>query len=194
VLPAGRMPCSRTPVVLSALALTRRKLLPSLTGEWVGFTTFRMVAIPMDHNVVIFRGSMTRPASSLHPASYPPSLMTHAGSLLSCWLGFAQVGFGTNLYPQGNYDEFQSYAFPSSRAFLARHRHYPVSPVLRASPPPDLAQPGSHELLVGATGTPPCRVSRVATEPLRKACRHHYPGGLCGCSLRSLPHSPQPSL
>src|SRR4029077_20721987 len=44
-----------------------------------------------------FRGSITRPASSLHPASHPPLLMMHAGSFLSCWLGFAQVGLGANL-------------------------------------------------------------------------------------------------
>ena len=40
VLPLGRMLCSRTPVVLPALALTRQKLLPSLMGERVGFPIF----------------------------------------------------------------------------------------------------------------------------------------------------------
>jgi hypothetical protein len=41
VLPSRHMPCSRTPVVLPALALARRKLLPSLVGERVGFPIFR---------------------------------------------------------------------------------------------------------------------------------------------------------
>ena len=97
VLPAGCMPCSRTPVVLPALALTHRKLRPSLIGDWVGFPTLPQVVIPHGPRCSIFRGSITRPASSLHPASYPPLLMMHAGSLLSCWLGFAQVGLGSNL-------------------------------------------------------------------------------------------------
>jgi len=101
-LPSSRatywcMPCSRTPVVLPALALTRRKLLPSLIGDWVGFPTLPHVVIPVGPQHSAFRGSITRPASSLHPASHPPLLMMHAGSLLSCWLGFAQVGLAVNL-------------------------------------------------------------------------------------------------
>ena len=55
-----------------------------------------LVVILSDHKIMNFRGSITRPASSLHPASYPPLLMVHAGSLLSCWLGFAEVGLGVN--------------------------------------------------------------------------------------------------
>ena len=45
VLPSRRMPCSRTPVVLPALALSRRLLLPSLAGERVGFPTLPQVVI-----------------------------------------------------------------------------------------------------------------------------------------------------
>ena len=84
-------------MVLSALALTRQKLLPSHIYERVGFSIFPLMVILMDHNLGVFRGSITRPASSLHPASHPPLLMAHAGSLLSCWLGFAQVGLSANL-------------------------------------------------------------------------------------------------
>ena len=39
-----------------------------------------------------FRGSITRPVSSLHPAPYGPLTGRHAGSLLTCWRGFNQVG------------------------------------------------------------------------------------------------------
>ena len=57
-----------------------------------------------------------------------------------------------------------------------------------------MAQPVSHELLVVAHLLPtmlgfPC----CYRTPLRP-CRHHYPGGLRGCSFRSLPHPSQPSL
>src|SRR5258705_13585018 len=76
----------------------------------------------MDHNVLLFRGSITRPVSSLHPASYPPLLMMHAGSFLSCWLGFAQVGLGANLTHWVTLTSFFACAFPSSRACLARHQ------------------------------------------------------------------------
>jgi len=48
------MPCSRTPVVLPALALARRKLLPSLIGDWVGFPIFPLMVILMDHNILHF--------------------------------------------------------------------------------------------------------------------------------------------
>lgn len=48
------MPCSRTPVVLPALALTRQKLLPSHIGERVGFPIFPLMVILMDHNILHF--------------------------------------------------------------------------------------------------------------------------------------------
>ena len=54
VLPLGRMPCSRTPVVLPTLALARQKLLPSHIGERVGFPIFPLMVILMDHNILHF--------------------------------------------------------------------------------------------------------------------------------------------
>src|SRR5438034_9955981 len=81
----------------AALALTRPQLLPSLIGDRVGFPIFPTDGYPHGPRHSPFRGSITRPASSLHPASHPPLLMMHAGSLLSCWLGFAQVGLAANL-------------------------------------------------------------------------------------------------
>ena len=71
-------------------------------------------------------------------------------------------------------------------------RHYPASPVLRASPPPSPARPDPRGLSVGAchaTG----RASRVASIPLFHACRRHYPGGAGRCMCRSLPGRWQPS-
>jgi len=54
VLPLGHMPCSRTPVVLPTLAFSRRKLLPSLIGERVGFPIFPLMVILLDHNILHF--------------------------------------------------------------------------------------------------------------------------------------------
>src|SRR5207253_6217346 len=39
-----------------------------------------------------FRGSITRPASSFHPAPYAHCWVCTWMSLLTCWLGFDQVG------------------------------------------------------------------------------------------------------
>ena len=71
-------------------------------------------------------------------------------------------------------------------------RHYPTSPVLRASPPPcrpDLTLTGCRL----ARATPPHRASRVASIPLFHACCHQYPGGTRRCVCRSLPDRCQPS-
>jgi hypothetical protein len=48
------MPCSRTPVVLPTLALTRQKLLPFHVGDRVGFPTLPQVVILMDHDILHF--------------------------------------------------------------------------------------------------------------------------------------------
>jgi hypothetical protein len=63
---------------------------------------------------------------------------------------------------------------PSTEApFL--HRRYPASRVLRASPPPQAAQPDSHESPVDPS-TITAGASRVASGPRLPACRRHYPG------------------
>jgi hypothetical protein len=41
-------------VVLPALALARRKLLPSRIGDWVGFPIFPLMVILLDHNILHF--------------------------------------------------------------------------------------------------------------------------------------------
>ena len=62
---------------------------------------------------------------------------------------------------------------PSTEA-PSLHRRYPASAVLRASPPPQTARPGSHELPVDHCdhrwGFPCCLWSPLP------ACRRHYPG------------------
>ena len=96
VLPAGCMPCSSTPVVLPALALTRRSCcLPTLaTGS-----AFPPSAggYPPGPRRSIFSGLNHTACFLATPGLVPTITDAHAGSLLSCWLGFAQVGLGANL-------------------------------------------------------------------------------------------------
>jgi hypothetical protein len=47
---------------------------------------------PFVHNNLLFRGSITRPAFSLHPVSYSHYWFCTWISLLTCWLGFRQMG------------------------------------------------------------------------------------------------------
>ena len=66
------------------------------------------------------------------------------------------------------------------------HRHYPVSAVVRASPPPQPARPGSHELPVDRLsdhrrGFPCCVWSPLS------ACRRQYPGRTDGLVRSSFP-------
>jgi hypothetical protein len=58
----------------------------------VGFPPSCESAYPNGPRLYLFRGSITRPAFSLPPASYTPLLESHADSLLTGWLGFGQVG------------------------------------------------------------------------------------------------------
>lgn len=65
------MPCSQTPVVSLELAITFQKLLPSAQWHGVGFHHTRRRGYPIGPQRGLFRGSITRPAFSLHPASDP---------------------------------------------------------------------------------------------------------------------------
>jgi hypothetical protein len=74
----------------------------------------------------------------------------------------------------------------------SRHRHYPVSAVLRTSPPPHTAWPVSHELPVDPDcdhrwGFPCCLWSPMP------ACHRHYPGRSDGIYSLGLFHQPRPS-
>ena len=72
-------------------------------------------------------------------------------------------------------------------------RHYPASLLIRASPPPQTAQPASHEVLVDRRsdhrrGFPCCCYSPMP------ACRRHYPGRSDGTRSLVLFHPRRPSL
>jgi hypothetical protein len=70
--PSGHMPRSQTPVVSCALAIPHPGLLPS--GQWKpsAFLSVPPGEVSFCPRRYLFRGSITRPASSLHPAPYGP--------------------------------------------------------------------------------------------------------------------------
>ncbi len=70
--PSRHMPRSQTPVVSCALAIAHPGLLPS--GQWKpsAFLSVLPGEISLCPRLYPFRGSITRPASSLHPAPYGP--------------------------------------------------------------------------------------------------------------------------
>jgi len=68
-------------------------LLPSVRIKAVGFPSGTAPeGYPSGPRLYIFRGSTTRPAPSLHPASDARYRVCPRISLLPCWLGFRQVG------------------------------------------------------------------------------------------------------
>lgn len=69
--PCEYMPCAQTPVVSLALANTLQELLPSAPRHIVGFHHVRRRGYPIGPLCRLFRGSITQPAFSLHPASHP---------------------------------------------------------------------------------------------------------------------------
>ena len=96
------------------LALTPSGLLPS--GHW---KPSAFPSVPLKDILV----STTLLISGLHhaacilatPGSVPLLAETHAGSLLTCWLGFRQVGLEpTGLHPLGNSNQFHGIA-PNSK-------------------------------------------------------------------------------
>ena len=92
VLPFGACPALGPRWCFPTLALARRKLLPSLIGEWVGFSIFPLMVISIWTTRFRISGLYHMACLLTIPASHPPLLMMHAGSLLSCWLSFAQLG------------------------------------------------------------------------------------------------------
>ena len=89
--PCACMPRSETPVVSCVLALPHPGLLPS--GPWKPstFPSVPSLRVILSSTTNPFRGSMTRPASLLHPASYAHCWVCTWMGLLTCWLGFGQV-------------------------------------------------------------------------------------------------------
>src|SRR5438093_5849491 len=86
------MPRSEPPVVSSILALAYSGLLPS--GHWKpsAFPSVHPGGLSCCPRRDSFRGSITRPASSFHPAPYAHCWVCTWMSLLTCWRGFDQVG------------------------------------------------------------------------------------------------------
>src|SRR5262249_32695638 len=77
----------------------------------------------------IFRGSITRPASSFPPASYAHYWGCTWSSLLTCWLGFGQVGFAPcGTHPLGNNNQFHRIAPNSKVSGLPWHEQCVVRP------------------------------------------------------------------
>jgi len=59
----------------------------------VGFPSLRPWGRSYWPRLYIFRGSITQPTCSFRPASYAHYWVCTWTSLLTCWLGFGQVGF-----------------------------------------------------------------------------------------------------
>ena len=101
----------------------------------VGFPSCFVGKLSYCPRLYIFRGSITRPAPLFPPASYSRYRVGTWGSLLTCWLGFDQVGLESSLsgltrslqlslrppdsHPLGNISRFpESTSFPMLRAYL----------------------------------------------------------------------------
>jgi hypothetical protein len=85
------MPWSQTPVVIRTLAISHSDLLPSGLPKAVGFTFSGTKAIVETTNIN-FSELHTEPASLIHLASDSRYRGCPQISLLTCWLGFGQVG------------------------------------------------------------------------------------------------------
>ena len=108
--PCEDMPRSQTPVVSCALALPHPGLLPSGACKPSAFAAIplRLSCCP---RLYLFRGSITRPASSLPPASYAHCWAGTWSSLLTCWRGVRQVGLEPEgSHPLGNNNQFHRIA------------------------------------------------------------------------------------
>ena len=90
--PSGCMPRSQTPVVSCPLALAHAGLLPSGACTPSAFLSVPPGEIAFCPRLYTFRGSITRPASSLTPASYAHCWAGTWSALLTCWRGVSQVG------------------------------------------------------------------------------------------------------
>jgi hypothetical protein len=99
--PCADMPRSETPVVSCVLALPHPGLLPS--GHWTpsAYLSVWPSELSCCPRLYPFRGSITRPASSFHPAPYVHCWVCTWMALLTCWRGFGQVELELALSPTG---------------------------------------------------------------------------------------------
>ena len=89
--PFEYMPRTQTPLVSCSLALTLSGLLPSDALKSLAFVS----AIPgtiLCPRLYIFRDSITQPVFLFPLAPYSRCRICTQSSLLTCWLGFSQVG------------------------------------------------------------------------------------------------------
>jgi hypothetical protein len=108
--PCADMPRSQTPVVSCALARPHPGLLPAgaCTPSACAAIPLRLSCCP---RLYLFRGSITRPASSLTPASYTHCWAGTWSALLTCWLGVRQGGLEPEgSHPLGNNNQFHRIA------------------------------------------------------------------------------------
>jgi hypothetical protein len=104
--PCADMLRSQTPVGSCALAIPHPGLLPSGACKPSALTAIPL-RLSCGPRLSIFRGSLTRPASSLPPASYAHCWAGTWSSLLTCWRGVRQVGLEpTGSHPLGNINQF----------------------------------------------------------------------------------------
>ena len=89
--PSKRMPCSQTPVVSCLLAISPSGLLPSVSPTTSAFPVRPWLSFVHDH--ILFRGSISQPAFLRHSVPYFHCWFCTWISLLTCWLGFGQMGF-----------------------------------------------------------------------------------------------------
>ena len=99
--PCDYLPRSETPVVACVLALPHPGLLPS--GHWKpsAFLSVLPGELSWCPRLSPLRGSITRPASSFHPAPYVHGWVCTWMALLTCWRGVGQVGLALALSPTG---------------------------------------------------------------------------------------------
>ncbi len=90
--PHEPMPRSQTPVVSCALAFGVPRTAAFCFLESIGFGTRSSTPYPLDHHEHGFRSSMTRPGFLRPPVSDVPYGLDPWSLLLTCWLGFGQVG------------------------------------------------------------------------------------------------------
>jgi hypothetical protein len=97
----------QTPVVSCALAVSRTGLLPSTRARVSAFS-LASTEIILRTTTLLFSGLTPAAYRLATPGSVQPLTTLHAGSLLSCWLGVAQVGLEfENSHPLGNVDLFR---------------------------------------------------------------------------------------
>ena len=194
-----------TPFPVAALR-TQRAVFPHWALQWDHASRTRNTLTTTGHRLPCESGTTSalrgarRGRWAIEPvdASTTPRLSSAVPSLEHVMLpGFPVIVRGNRQSHSRDPSPFRHRSSPEA-PFL--HRHYPVSSVLRASPPPCRPDTGSSPVqaltLAGcrlARATPPDRASRVASIPLFHACCRHYPGGTGRCMRRSLPDQCQPS-